>query len=451
MMIGLLLAGLMACSDDKKTNNDDSGFVRDTDSQDTDTQDSQDTQDTNETDTNPPDTLEGMVTGTIDIQLFVLDDEGEREMITWEDAYDTFYPFGKIFVAAYYENEQEGRTYYVGYDVIEDPQQTGNAYSIPVEVPDPGTQLRIFAVLDYHIDNITGTDEPIGGYSRTVSFEDSTADLDNMRIDGIDFSILSPMHEVRPPCENDREITVDGEVTLTEIYTGGDIAVILNAPGNIGPVHHSIVTPEVFGGGAQANYEINSCEGLGYMLLKGIWDENRNGMFDPMDEFGSYISEPNQSGNPMTVGYSNLSDYEIQVPLNSGSSGLSLVPFVQLSGTVSPFDGLFDEIATSGTLYIAALKYRPSGEISLDTLDERSYDYQVVPWSELQGKSNVEWRITVPSETITYLWAYLDSDDNGYVNEPQEPVASGGEDDNGKFPTGNYATNNIDMILIVME
>ena len=90
-------------------------------------------------------------------------------------------------------------------------------------------------------------------------------------------------------------------------------------------------------------------------------------------------------------------------------------------------------------------------EISIQTLEERSYDYKEVSWADLQGKSNIDWRLTVPSETITYLWAYLDVDGNGYVNEPQEPIASGGEDDNGKFPTGNAATSNIDMILLVME
>ena len=128
-----------------------------------------------------------------------------------------------------------------------------------------------------------------------------------------------------------------------------------------------------------------------------------------------------------------------------------LVPFVQLSGTIQAGNGLFDDLSSSGTLYVAALKYRPSGEISIQTLEERSYDYKAVAWDELTGQSNIDWRLTVPSETITYLWAYLDVDDNGYVNEPQEPIASGGEDDNGKFPTGNSATSNIDMILLVME
>ena len=398
--------------------------------------------------------LQGNINGTIDIQLYGLDEDLEREMLSWEESYGSFYPFGKIFVAAYHENEQ-GQQFYVGFDVIDNPQPTGNQYSIPVEVPAVDTDLRIFAVLDYYVDNITGNDEPMGGYTRTVSFADIGVDSQSMVIDDIDFSILSPLQEQRPPCEDStstdpREMSISGFANITETYTGGEIAVVLFEPGPVGPIRHSIVAPEVLGGGAEAEYTINACEGSGYMLLMGIWDENRNGMYDPMDEFGVYISEPNQTGNPVTIGYSDLSNYEIQIPFHS-ASGLSLVPFVQLSGTVSPSSGTFDELTTSGTLYIAALKYRPSGEISISTLEERSYDYKEVTWEDLQGQSSIDWRLTVPSETITYLWAYLDVDGNGMVNEPQEPIASGGEDDNGKFPTGNVATGNINMNLLTME
>ena len=75
---------------------------------------------------------------------------------------------------------------------------------------------------------------------------------------------------------------------------------------------------------------------------------------------------------------------------------------------------------------------------------------QVFTAEDLAGKNEIEWKLTVPSETIAYLWAYLDVESNGMVNEPQEPIASGGQDDNGKFPTGSSSTTNIEMILAVM-
>ena len=131
-------------------------------------------------------------------------------------------------------------------------------------------------------------------------------------------------------------------------------------------------------------------------------------------------------------------------------SGLPTL-FVNLLGTVRPATGTFDELASGGTLYVAALKYRPDGELTTNEIEDNSYDMQVFEFDELTGLSSVEWKLTVPSETIAYLWAYIDQEGNNVVNEPQEPLASGGQDDNGKFPTGSSTTSNIDMILAVME
>ena len=75
----------------------------------------------------------------------------------------------------------------------------------------------------------------------TISFENGTQETN------INFSILSPLHEERPPCDNNDTIEVTGDATITETYTGGEIAVILMEPGNVGPIHHSIVQPEIFG------------------------------------------------------------------------------------------------------------------------------------------------------------------------------------------------------------
>ena len=145
------------------------------------------------------------------------------------------------------------------------------------------------------------------------------------------------------------------------------------------------------------------------MVLKGIWDHNLNGMFDPMDKAGPYVSEPNQSGNPINVSYTNLSNHEIQIPLGE-NSGLKLIPFVNLLGTVRPATGTFDELAEGGILHVAALKYRPNGETSVSTLED-SYDMQTFTFDELSGKTEIEWKLTVPSETIAFTWAYIDREE----------------------------------------
>ena len=111
----------------------------------------------------------GNIVGSIDIELYREWDDGEREPILW-DFYEGVFPFGKIFVAAYYE-DATGNYIYVGHDVVYNTQPTGNLYDIAVEAP-ADQPLRVFALLDYYVDDVTGTDEPIGAYNRTIILED---------------------------------------------------------------------------------------------------------------------------------------------------------------------------------------------------------------------------------------------------------------------------------------
>ncbi len=128
-------------------------------------------------------------------------------------------------------------------------------------------------------------------------------------------------------------------------------------------------------------------------------------------------------------------------------AGISLVPFVRLSGTVALQNGSLSDLPEGATVYVAALKYRPDGQLSVAEL-QNAYDYDV--FDEPSG-SSLDWGLTVPADSIVYLWAYVDMDGDGVVNESGEYVASGGEDDNGKLPTGSTGVSDIDMNLATAE
>jgi hypothetical protein len=432
---------LISCSEDPKPQTSDTSEVVDTD---TDIDTSPDT----DTDTGPLDTgepipeIEASFQGGIDIQLYTLTPSGDREFISWEDAYpDGSFPFGNIFVGAYWI-DSSGATQWVGETVIENPQASDNQFEIDFNLEAP-EEIRVFAILDYNGDKITGTVEPLGVYPRGIRVDPEETSFENLSID-----ILSPLYEPQENCEETLSLTIDGEAIVTGTYDVGygDVAIFVMQPGNIGPVHSQIITPEPAGGGGVGDYSLSVCQELGFMLLKGVWDDNLNGMFDPIDEAGTYISAPNESGNPVNVSYSNLSDYEIQIPFES-SSALNIVPFVQLSGTVIPENGTFDTYPEGSSLYMVAMKYRVEQEFSTDVFEEEAYDLVEYTWEDLQGKSFVPWTLTVPSETIAYLWAYIDVDNDGLLNEPGEPIAvvAGGED--GRYPTGNESQSDIQMIL----
>ena len=344
-------------------------------------------------------------------------------MLLWDEAYpEGNFPFGKLYVGAFFYME-DGIPDYIAYDIIENPTPTDNLYEMTITMdPTLGSEYRVFAVLDYYQDNITGTDEPIGGYPQALPLSEDFAQPD------VDFAVLSPMYVPREPCETTpsgepRSVTIEGVANITQTWTGGDVAVYLMEAGAVGPVHYTTATPVALGGGAEAEYQLEACEDLGYVSLRGCWDRNFNGMFEPMDQYGSYISEPNQSGNPISVKYSNLAGYDLQIPLHS-SGGLRLLPFMSISGKIKASGG-FESITEGGTLHVAALKFRPQGSISVQDIEEvQSYDMQTFEWEELVGKSEIDYKLMAPKQTITYLWAYIDVDDNGYVNESLEPIAS---------------------------
>ncbi len=379
--------------------------------------------------------ISGTLSGTVTVQLYQDGDDGEREYISWTDAYEDVFPFGSIYVAAYYEDDEGGK-HYVGDDVITSPSTTGDTFEIEASMLGE-QELYIYAVLDYYQDNIVGTNEPKGVYTSAISFTDGTA------AEGVDITILSPMYTGGGSCST---ITISGDATITNTYNGGDVAVMLLDSAGNGPYHSATVTPTKDGGGASADYALTSCASYGSMILKGAWDKTGNGMFDPRDRWGAYILKADVNGNPITVGSTDMSGYEIQIPLGN-EDGLSLVPFVRLSGTLSVQDGTLDDLPSGSTLYVAALKYRPNGQVSVTDLED-GYDLQVIENAE---GSSVDWSVTVPADSIVYLWAYNDAENNGLVNESGEFVASGGEDDNGKLPTGSEGVSDIDMSLAQAE
>jgi hypothetical protein len=164
-------------------------------------------------------------------------------------------------------------------------------------------------------------------------------------------------------------------------------------------------------------------------------DSNVNGLIDPDDLYGTYAPSVDTSGNPVTVASEDFSEMRIQIPLLEEGDALSVVPFVSLSGDLGVGGGTFDDLPPGTTLVVAALKRRPQGGIDLATIEGQVYDMQSWEWPDLQGNTTVSYDLTVPSNTLMYLWAFADTDANGRVNEAGEPIASGGIDDNGRLAT----------------
>ena len=160
-----------------------------------------------------------------------------------------------------------------------------------------------------------------------------------------------------------------------------------------GPVDWVWFDAQEDGDGGTAEYLIPACQDLGELFLVGAFDTNGNEIIDPEDTWGAWTDESGEDLNPVHIGSEDLLDHLIGIPIGDGSSPLALVPFVQLGGTVSVQDGSFDDLAAGTTVYVAALKYRPSNDVLVSTLETVAYDFEIFEWPDLSGQNVMDFRL----------------------------------------------------------
>jgi hypothetical protein len=379
----------------------------------------------------------GTITGTIKVQLYDVDGEGEYVYKDWT-VWDGNFPFGAVWVYAFNTDESTGdETFYANQSILT-PSVDGDDYSLTFSAS--AAHVRVGAQLDFYNDGIMGTSDPVGIYPDRLSVTDGSTAA------GVDITILSYWNNASGSgggCDGgggsgsgggsggngDGSTTISGDIIITEAYAAGDAVAMLMTTSLEGPLTWDWTTPVPTGGGAEGPYSMTVCSSNSEYALQGCWDSNFNSLVEADDKCGPYISEPDVDGNPITVRDDNLEEHDIQIPF--GDYGLDLVPFVNLSGTITHEDGAF----SGGTVYVGALKYKPDGEFSVSDIADASYDYKEYDTSG--GETSFSYSLDVPSNTIAYLLAWDNEDGDSLINESDEAVGSGSSHDNGRLPTGS--------------
>ena len=402
----------------------------------------------------PPDPTTATVQGTVTVELYQVED-GDRVSVDWSEL-DSSFPFGPIFVAAY-EDDGSGSEHYVGTDTIWSPTQAANPFDISVSMEDEGP-VKLYAMLDQNGNHIMESDEPIGAWNAEVEIVDGGLET------GVEIVILVDVGYLLhggsdgggSGGEGCEEVTTSGPVTVTTDFQGSGLAMFNNLDGS-GPVAWDWfeVSPST-GGGGTASYEMTTCANLGNANLVGAIDSNANNLIDPADTTGTYVSAPDTNGNPVVVGTSDLTNYEIQIPI-LGPDGepedysVSVVPFVNISGTVTFESGRIDGLTSGSAVYVTALKYRPNTGVSAAGLATDAYDVDSFDWStDINGNASLSYNLVVPANQTVYLWAYADTDLDGNVNESGEPVSSAGSDSGSYETTSSSTTQDLDLRVVGM-
>ncbi len=382
----------------------------------------------------------GTVTGSVQVQLYDIDTEGEYVYKDWS-VWDGSFPFGAIWVYAFNTDEATGdETFFANQSVLT-PSVDGDAYSMTFTAA--AANVRVGAQLDFYDDGIMGTSDPVGIYPDVVSVTDGSTAA------GVDITILSYWNNTGggggSGCDGgsgggngDGSTTITGDILITEAYAAGDAVAMLMTTTLDGPITWDWTTPEPTGGGAEGAYALTVCSSGSDYALQGCWDSNFNSVVESNDKCGPYISEPDVDGNPITVGDENLTEHHIQIPM--GDYGLDLVPFVNVSGVLTHQNGAF----SGGTVTVGALKYKPEGEFNAAEIAEATYDY--VEFDTSDGATSMDYSLDVPSNTIVYLLAWDNEDGDNLLQEPDEALGSGTADDNGRLPTGS-SSQVIDITL----
>lgn len=379
------------------------------------------------------------LTGTVRVQLYQDTPDGNREFISWEESgYGDSFPFGPIFVGAAWVG-QSGALRDAGNTTILTPTPAGDTFELSVDLTNVQGEIHVYAALDYYQDGIIHSADPFGLWPQdfTLYPGDELGEINlTILVPYEDFGGL-PAGESGPgDASGCTDITLSGPAEVTVPWDGGRAAAMLFTRDNEGPFNWSFFEPESTPEGtATGSWSFQTCADLGRVKLLAATDENANDLIDPADLWGGYAPTLDVSGNPLAVASTDLDDLRVQIPLIVDGEGLSVVPFATLSGTVRTGTGTFDDLPAGSRLLVTALKRRPNREFPEADLLADGYDWQIFEWSELQGRTSLDWALTVPSNTIVYLWAYADFDADGVYNEADEAIGSGGLDATGRLST----------------
>lgn len=381
--------------------------------------------------------LDGLIRGDVTVQVFTSDENGDLVLMDMAEAYPNGNPYGSVFVAAYTRDES-GRMVYHGDTTLGAPVGPVNPYEIAIGAEDLDL-VNLYAALDFYGEGVIDGSDPVGFYPATLTLTEGEIAED------IDINIMVWYYVGGGgSCDG---VTINGDARITGTWIDGSVGVFATDMSGNGPRHTTVswTTPVAGDDGASGPYSLFACMNDGPTNVVGAWDRNGNGLLEPTDPWGAYASEPDVNGNPVSVGTESLYGYDVQIPLGDGYTPFDIVPFVSVTGNVAMEDGAFSELPEGSTLYVAALKYRPDPDVVVAELVE-GYDLQVFLWEDLVGATDVDYELHLPGNTIAYLWAYVDTDGDGVVNESGEPVGSGGGVSSGRITVaGEDVEHNIGL------
>jgi hypothetical protein len=383
------------------------------------------------TDVPPP---PARLSGTVTVLPTAKDGTGAVVELDWADVGD--YPYGGIWVDAFTVG-RGGKPRYVAQTALLDPTTGANPWSL--DLPDGTVYLQ--AVLDEANDRIIGIAEPSTLWHERLEVRDGVVyGADGDPVEDLDLYVSVPTSlddhagaggddggdgggggggrpgggedggEDADP--GDVSVLIAGDATLGRA-AGEDCAAMLFSANHYGPYYWSFYQLE---DAAKPTWSMEVLANSGPMPLSTVCDANWNGLLDPADAWGAWMTGKGPR-NPLQIGDRDQTDLRVQAPLAGAFT--TAEPLVTLSGVVTDPMG-FEGYPAGAVLYIVA--QRGGGVADLAALD---HEYAWTKVSDPAGRA-LPFALTVPAWKETTLWTWVDLDGDGVLNEVGEPGGASG-------------------------
>lgn len=378
----------------------------------------------------------GTLTGTIFFDLYTTDSSGAVEPLVWADWYGDTFPFGTVVVTGYTVDDDGVATYW-STTILPDPSPDGEGYELEFGF-DAEHQVTIQASLDYWGDGLIAPYDPSAVYATAVPVAPDGA------LSGVNITIDVPYYDFSLTgggyWNPDDWVQVSGDADISEQLADGTCMAMVYDTTGYGPYGYTGFAPAATSAGAEGSYAMWAPKGMGDSQILGACDTNLNGMIEAADAWGGY-SEDGDTVATVPIGTENLTDYTLKIPLNAPARAS-----VNYSGRVLLDELTMAQVTGASSLYITAQKYRVSESWDPDA-SGRTYDYEVYRGSEISDSS--PYSLTMPADAVTWLWACLDVDGDGVVNEAGEPCGQPSTD--GKIATGSSARTDLEFWIHTMQ
>jgi hypothetical protein len=168
---------------------------------------------------------------------------------------------------------------------------------------------------------------------------------------------------------------------------------------------------------AVQDWTLYAAPNQGDVLLAGSCDTNFNGLVDPADAWGGW-EVAGEVRSLLTIGDRDIGPLHLAIPHPGGPT--TAAPLVAVSGTVLDLDGA--AFGPDSVLYVVA--QRGTNVPDPGALDHE-YAYAIDAGTDLAGAAT-PFSLVVPAYDNVYLWAWVDRDGDGILNEPGESAAESG-------------------------